>query len=529
MTIKTQQRVLLAVIGIIFTVMVGIAARSNWVTGQYRDRGLLLTEVIKEVFEFNIAAGDYLLRHNDRALEQMERRIHTLAKPLERIRFVREGRVAVLVDMQRELALAGKKFDRLKELHTAFHAQFRSEINEDIDAFSYQEIQDLSASLSISAVKLVTSAQYLLKLSAETEVADIGFYERLLMGGMIVSFALLTLAAFLFSRRFVLSIGALTEGAARIAAGDMTTRLELTGNDELTDLTRSLNEMTQKLQGSYEALEDEIEERTRTEESLLESEQQLRVKEEKVRTLNLQLESRLLKLQEANREMESFTYSVSHDLRAPLRHLTGFVEMLNERDTSGLDEKSRHYLDVISSSAMKMGCLIDDLLSFSRMGRGEMMETSVDMKLLTREVVDEISENLPQGRVITWHIGELPVVTGDRAMLRLVLVNLISNAVKFSGKVETPLIEVDVLPTEDAGYTLFVRDNGAGFNMKYADKLFGLFQRLHSTAEYEGTGVGLANVHRIIARHNGRTWAEGELGKGATFYFTLPNEKETQP
>jgi len=156
------------------------------------------------------------------------------------------------------------------------------------------------------------------------------------------------------------------------------------------------------------------------------------------------------------------------------------------------------------------------------MGRGEMMRSSVDLRQLVREVIEEVSNDLPQDRRVEWQTVELPVVTVDPAMLRLVLVNLISNAVKFTSHVAAPLIEVGALPPESDCHVLFVRDNGAGFDMRYVDKLFGLFQRLHSIEEYEGTGVGLANVRRIINRHGGRTWAEGELNKGATFYFTLP-------
>jgi light-regulated signal transduction histidine kinase (bacteriophytochrome) len=204
------------------------------------------------------------------------------------------------------------------------------------------------------------------------------------------------------------------------------------------------------------------------------------------------------------------------------------VELLNRVDANGLDDKSRHYLDVISESSKKMGCLIDDLLSFSRMGRGEMMESRVDLKQVTEEVIAEIARDLPLGRDIQWRVGDLPLVTGYRAMLRLVLINLIANAVKYSGRVEAPVIEVDAQTSEDGSHVLHVKDNGVGFNMKYVDKLFGLFQRLHSVEEYEGTGVGLANVRRIIGRHGGRTWAEGELDKGATFYFSLPQDREAR-
>ncbi len=241
-------------------------------------------------------------------------------------------------------------------------------------------------------------------------------------------------------------------------------------------------------------------------------------------TLEERVHERTLELQMANKELEAFSYSVSHDLRAPLRHMAGFVELLGRRDTSALDEKSRHYLTVISEAAQKMGHLIDDLLSFSRMGRGEMMKASVDLKVLTQEVVAELTKDTGPSRQIQWHLGDLPTVSGDRAMLRQALVNLISNALKYSSRVEAPVIELGALTEDPQEWTLFVRDNGVGFDMKYVDKLFKLFERLHSTKEFEGTGVGLATVARIIRRHGGRTWAEGAVNKGATFYFTLEKE-----
>jgi signal transduction histidine kinase len=310
---------------------------------------------------------------------------------------------------------------------------------------------------------------------------------RLLLLLVLATLALgltVTSATVYLSRLMARRVSALAEGTDNLANGRFEHRIPADGDDELANLSRGVNDMAGRLQHSYGLLET------------------------------------------TNRELEAFSYSVSHDLRAPLRHLTGFVELLDRKDTSGLDEKSRHYLEVISSSAKKMGCLIDDLLSFSRMGRSELMTRSVDLQQLAQEVIEEVSKEVPPGRVIQWRIAELPVAPGDRAMLRLALVNLIGNAVKFSHRVEAPVIEVGTLPPEKGCHILFVRDNGAGFNMKYVDKLFGLFQRLHPVDEYDGTGVGLANVRRIITRHGGNTWAEGELDKGATFYFTLPIGKE---
>lgn len=229
-------------------------------------------------------------------------------------------------------------------------------------------------------------------------------------------------------------------------------------------------------------------------------------------------------LEAANKELEAFSYSVSHDLRAPLRHIDGYASLLRKAVGDSLAEKPARYLQTISESAKQMGQLIDDLLVFSRMGRQEMLRTTVNLDQLVKTVIYDLRLDL-QGREISWKIDPLPEVPGDPAMLRQVFMNLIANAVKFTSTRPIAKIEIGVDRRTAGEVVIFVRDNGVGFDMQYAPKLFGVFQRLHRADEFQGTGIGLANVRRIVHRHGGRTWAQGVPDQGATFYVALPTRR----
>jgi light-regulated signal transduction histidine kinase (bacteriophytochrome) len=245
-------------------------------------------------------------------------------------------------------------------------------------------------------------------------------------------------------------------------------------------------------------------------------------REEEIRKLNEELGKRTTDLEASNKELEAFAYSVSHDLRAPIRHVFGYAELLQRNALSALDEKSRRYVTTILESAKRMGTLIDDLLAFSRIGRVERRETTVNLDLLIKEVVGEVQQDT-DGRNIAWKIAALPDLYADRSMLRLALVNLVSNAVKFTRTRSQAEIEIGRLEQNKDEVVVFIKDNGVGFDMKYSDKLFGVFRRLHSAQAFEGTGIGLATVQRIIHRHGGRVWAQGSVDSGATFFISVPN------
>ena len=317
--------------------------------------------------------------------------------------------------------------------------------------------------------------------------------DRLVRGSALIALVLLTLAAiigWMLSRLLTTPLRQVTEAAEAVAESRPSVKVTLRREDELGRLAESFNTMAEKVEHARAELEHRV-------------------------------ESRTAELSLANRELEAFSYSVSHDLRAPVRAISGFVQILEEDHGDKLDAEGKRSLERVKINARRMGHLIDDLLAFSQIGRTPMVRQRVDMSELAQGIVEEAVRTAAP-RTIDFTVDTLPPAFGEPSLINQVLVNLVANAVKFTGRRERASIRIGSQPDGHTATAYFVRDNGAGFDMRHADKLFGVFQRLHKPEDFEGTGVGLAIIERVITRHGGRVWAEGEVDKGATFYFTLP-------
>jgi len=331
--------------------------------------------------------------------------------------------------------------------------------------------------------------------------SDLGtMYERMRLYAMIVALVILIsfVLAYLLSKILQKTISGPVLSLAKTAGiisdeKNYSVRAVRTGKDELGALTDAFNQMLEQI------------------------EEQDRYLSEFNRNLEQKVDDRTAELEKVNKEQEAFSYSISHDLRAPLRGIVGFTAMLEERYGNQLDAEAGRILGIIRSNTLRMGVLIDDLLGFSRLGRQEIIKKNIDTGELVKQVIAEAGGD----GAVTWKIGELPPSFCDINTIRQVWINLVSNAVKYSRNSEPPVVEIGALQDKEQ-VTFFVKDNGAGFDPKYLDKLFKVFQRLHSTAEFEGTGIGLAIVEKVISKHGGRVWAEAEKNKGATFYFSLP-------
>lgn len=318
---------------------------------------------------------------------------------------------------------------------------------------------------------------------------------------MILVIAIIT---FVLNRNVMGGLTAFKEGAEAVSSGNLDHRIAIHSNDEIDQVSRAFNDMTTKLQETYRELQkshDELEKRVEARTEIL--------------------QERTEQLADANRELESFSYSVSHDLQSPLRAIDGYSRMILRKHADCFDDEALTKFNVIRANTQLMSRLINDLLGFSRLGKAHLSFARLEMDVMIREVWEEILAANPDRR-LKLAIGAIPPATGDRGLIRQVLANLLENAAKFTRQRPEALIEVSG-DRKDSECIYAVRDNGVGFDMQYHDKMFGVFQRLHGSDEFEGTGVGLAIVQRIVHRHGGRVWAEGTIDEGACFYFTLPS------
>ena len=314
--------------------------------------------------------------------------------------------------------------------------------------------------------------------------------------------ALAAVAVAWISARVSRPILDLTAASEAIAAGEYSQRVATERRDEIGRLGAAFNTMTNRVAEAHHDLEARVEQRT--------------IRLEETRTL---LENQVREFALVNQELEAFTYSVSHDLRAPLRRIAGFAGLLEQSAVSRLDAEQIRHLEAIAGEAGRMERLIDNLLAFSRNGRAALSFQRVRLDAVVCHALQDVR---PQSAHVNWSVRALPEVHGDPAMLRQVFANLLDNAAKYTRCRPGAQVEIDTVAGQPDEAIVYVRDNGVGFDMQYVDKLFGVFQRLHDCAQFEGTGIGLANVRRIVHRHGGRTWAEGQVNGGATFYVALP-------
>jgi signal transduction histidine kinase len=353
------------------------------------------------------------------------------------------------------------------------------------------EYLDAKGEKLIAAARPIANTSWLISVEFPEQIvlqmANRFLRQLIIIGGILIIVGILI--AWLMSRSLTKPLNKLMLAASAIADGQYSSPVKVHGNDELGKLASAFNSMAVQVQNARQDLENKVIERT-------------------------------VQLEASNRELESYSYSISHDLRAPLRAIIGFVSVLEDEYTNKLDPEAKRITTVIKDSTMKMGQLIDDLLAFSRLGRNEIVKTNINTREMVNEIINELAP-VNDGNKIEWIIRPLPGIYGDANMIRQVWTNLISNAIKYSGNKEKPRIETGAFIDKEQA-TFFVRDNGVGFDEKYKGKLFKVFQRLHRSSEFEGTGVGLAIVEKIISKHGGKVWAEGAAAKGASFYFSLP-------
>jgi len=494
---------LLSVVFVALVVALGLVTfhTSNLVNREVRE-SMVASEIMRHIFELDIVTHEYLTHHEERMRQQWLIKYDSLGKTLKQSREqeIHPEHLSVLESIISDYESLANSFSQLQAnlaKRERLIEENRPEVEIDLTFTSERRLtaQGLMRSQRIASGAFQLSAVIQRGIARAQQRTNLIFLFSII-GFVVLSFYI----SFRTTTAITEPLGELIKSTETIGKGDLKHRVDIKGRSEIGQLAAAFNQMTERRQRAEKALQKARDE------------------------LEIRVEERTSELQSANKELEAFSYSVSHDLRTPLRAIDGFSQVLLEDHREKLDKEGRRVLDIIRDNTGRMGELISDLLTFSRLGRKEIRKTKINMENLARAIFEELRSTAPQEK-LKMKINTLPSAFGDESLIREVLTNLISNAIKFSRNERSPVIEVGG-KLENNENIYYVKDNGAGFDMKYSDKLFGVFQRLHSQQQFKGTGVGLAIVRRIIERHGGRVQAEGKVGKGATFYFTLPKKGE---
>ena len=462
-----------------------IAAMIWWANSEVEDAGRQrrqTTGIARQLNEQRLVTFEFILHRHPRALIQERDVSARLERLLENTPFARPEQIEVLEDLRERIATTRRVFAELVSASASAPAGDGADARagESTRRFEAQ----LSSQLMILQQESLADASRLTDFSTERITAA----QRRVVVVILAGLGLIALtaagAAWLINRDVLGPINRLEQATREVAAGNWTYQLDIVSRDEIGDLSRNFDAMTQSLRASF-----------------------------------AQIERSNHELAALNQEIEAFSYSVSHDLRGPLRSMDGFSLALLEDYGDKLDDEAKDFLGRIRAASQRMGRLIDELLGLSRVTRAELKIKPVNLSEIAREIAASLDQQEPT-RPVQWVIDDGVIVQADKALIQIALQNLLENARKFTGKTDRPVVHVGMREHEGE-MACFVADNGVGFDMAYADRLFGAFQRLHHESEFSGTGIGLATVHRIVRRHNGRIWAEAAPGRGATFHFTL--------